>query len=342
MRDYSGLVCYFPTTVMLVDENRHFMLAIKENLSKDIISCIYDDSEAALQEILQRETDNGKFNARFSPHILCQELSVETNTTMLPLVSIHIPAIYEIIYDSKRFERVSVIVVDYDMPGIDGLEVCRRLQGSAAKKVLLVSDEELSTILDAHDSGIVDQFVLKGTPDFCMKLDVIIHELQIAYFRDLAKNILNDVLVRVQDNFADKVLVDFFNNICHVKHVSEFYLLDILGSFLLLDFSASPMWFIVRTERAMSDFCKVAIENHAASHVIQEIEARNKLPFFLTEVERRKPIIDWGNYLHSATRLEGGKTTYYYSVPNVRSLGNLNYDNILSHRAYLAQIDIHL
>lgn len=344
MKDCSGLVCYFPATVMLVDDNRRFISAIQENLAYDMISIIYDNPDQALQKICSREKRNSKFNEKLLLSVSDKDLNFNHEQVTNPLFNTNVPPIYETIYDRKRFERIAVIVVDYDMPEINGIEFCHNLKALPSKKIMLTSSADLNTAATAFNDGIINHFVLKDSPSLCTDLNQMIRNLQIEYFRDLSQNFINNFPSVNKSSFSlnDQILAEFFNYICHMKHASEFYLLDSLGSFLLLDFSGNPLWLIVRNEEAMLKFLDIAIDNHAPSRIIKDIENKNKIPFFFTETEQRKSVIDWEQYLYPATKLVGKKDNYYYTLLNDRSIGNLDYTKILSHRGYLSQINIYL
>lgn len=341
MRDCSKLACYFPTTIMLIDDNLPFIKAIRENLPKDIVNIVHADPEKALKEIRSKERKNRNFTDVASDGITEERTRQpdDINQVINPLIKI-VPHVYETIYDTKRFDRITVVIVDYNMPKMNGLEFCQKLKKTKIKKILLVTSAEYQIAEQAFKKGIIDYFIPKTSYELCSELNKTIRRLQIEYFRDLSKELLNHLPLAGASTFADSIYGELFSNICHTTHNSEFYLIDSIGSFLLLDFSGSPLWFITRTEQIMQDFHNVALANQASPRLIQDIENRAKVPFFFTEAACRKSIIDWDKYSYQSEKFAGEKNNYFYALITDRSMGNLNYEKILSHRAYLEKLNI--
>lgn len=349
MKNYGGLICYFPTTVMLIDDNLRFLTAIAENIPKSIINIIYDSPTKALKELKKREKLAKKNNKNLITNILnsnkpnnnsCETaVKFDINGTNTPIVNYNIPSIYESIYDNKRFEQISVLIVDYEMPKTNGLEFLLSIKNSPTKKVLLINASDRRIAAKAVKSGSIHQFIVKDTPNLCAELENTIYQLQLDYFRDISRDV--STAINAFRN-PDRELINFFSKLCQTKQASEFYLLDHHGSFLLLDFSGNPLWFIVRNEQVMNEFHCIATLNNAAAKVIECAANRNAIPFFFTESDHLRSVIDWENYLYPAEKLDGENGCYYYSLITERCIGNLNYENILSHRNYLAKLNIFL
>ncbi len=64
--------------------------------------------------------------------------------------------------DPSRFDDLSVLVVDYAMPEMTGIEFCAQFRGHRVKKMLLTGAEERDVVFDAFNQGIIDHFVAKN------------------------------------------------------------------------------------------------------------------------------------------------------------------------------------
>ena len=97
-------------------------------------------------------------------------------------VIFHPSVIRNVVHDPNRFAEVSVAIVDYDMPGENGMEICRRLRNHPVRTVMLTgkADEKLAT--SAFNQGLIDRFVLKHDSATVDRLDDLIAELQLDYF----------------------------------------------------------------------------------------------------------------------------------------------------------------
>jgi CheY-like chemotaxis protein len=76
-------------------------------------------------------------------------------------------------YWSKYTERYSltrVCVVDYSMPGMDGLQVLGELVDWPGSRVLLTGQADEQVAVRAFNRGLIDQFIPKQTPDISRRL----------------------------------------------------------------------------------------------------------------------------------------------------------------------------
>lgn len=79
--------------------------------------------------------------------------------------------------NQSRYELTKVCIVDYLMPGMDGLEVLEELHGWPGFRVLLTGAYDNALGIEAFNRGSIDQFLPKHTADFGQKLRSIIGSL---------------------------------------------------------------------------------------------------------------------------------------------------------------------
>lgn len=77
----------------------------------------------------------------------------------------------------SRYQLTKVCIVDYLMPGMDGLEVLEELHGWPGFRVLLTGAYDNALGIEAFNRGSIDQFLPKHTVDFGQKLRSIITSL---------------------------------------------------------------------------------------------------------------------------------------------------------------------
>ena len=102
-----------------------------------------------------------------------------------PVVRLPASRIAAMARDPARFSRVSVAIIDFAMPSMTGVELCRKIKHLPVKKVLLTGKTGDATAVAAFNEGLIDLFLVKHDPDLPDKLRRIIRELQYAYFKDL-------------------------------------------------------------------------------------------------------------------------------------------------------------
>lgn len=81
---------------------------------------------------------------------------------------------------SERFALTRVCVVDYSMPAMDGLQALGELADWPGSRVLLTGQADEQVAVRAFNSGLIDQFIAKQTPDISRRLiDAVEHLLEI-------------------------------------------------------------------------------------------------------------------------------------------------------------------
>lgn len=71
---------------------------------------------------------------------------------------------------TERFALTRVCVVDFSMPGMDGLQVLAELVDWHGSRVLLTGQADEQVAVRAFNRGLIDQFIPKQTPDISRRL----------------------------------------------------------------------------------------------------------------------------------------------------------------------------
>lgn len=229
---YSSIpVCYFPSTVLFVDDNQDFLMNFTLQLDDQLIYKIYDSPKQALQVIESRDVHSEEMHQRCVtdfPEALPQD--AHQHSIQLDLSAIHLE-----VYNPKRFSEVSVVVVDYAMPEMNGLEFCKSLQNTQIQKILLTGQADETTAIEAFNLGIIDRFIRKNDPMVTEKVMQSVRQLQQRYFQLMSEHITKILSVHSPSILQEPAFVEHFKTICQQNDIVEFYLADTSGSFLLLD-----------------------------------------------------------------------------------------------------------
>ncbi|MBX9697581.1 MAG: response regulator, partial [Alphaproteobacteria bacterium] len=135
------------------------------------------------------------------------------------------------IYSSKRFQQISTIIVDYDMPGMNGLEVCRQITSPYIQKIMLTGAATTDIAVDAFNEGIIHQFIQKDDPDAFTKLETSIAKAQERYHELKSHDFVKQLYAEHPEVavLKDPVFMEFFEKLLQEKQVTEYYLLDTMG-----------------------------------------------------------------------------------------------------------------
>ena len=100
--------CYFPSTILFIDDNRDFLQNFTLQLSDDLAYRLYESPTEALELILSEEKETEDFHKRCVSEYLYVDTWPMTNHT----VNLDLAAIHWEVYNAKRFSEISVVVVD--------------------------------------------------------------------------------------------------------------------------------------------------------------------------------------------------------------------------------------
>ena len=78
---------------------------------------------------------------------------------------------------SERYALTRVCVVDYSMPGMDGLQALGELMDWPGARVLLTGQADEQVAVRAFNRGLIDQFIAKQTPDISRRLIDAVQQL---------------------------------------------------------------------------------------------------------------------------------------------------------------------
>lgn len=65
----------------------------------------------------------------------------------------------------SRFHLTSVLIVDYAMPGLSGLELIKKLSAWPGRRILLTGEADAQVAISAFNAGLIQKFIPKSTPN---------------------------------------------------------------------------------------------------------------------------------------------------------------------------------
>jgi len=324
--------CYFPTTVLFLDDKIDELKNVKISMDRNLVCKLYRNPLNAL-DYMTNEYKPNPFIKKWISNL--KDIDREQDPTH-SYIDIDISAIHQEIYALDRFKEISIIIVDYDMPKMDGLKFCKKLINNPIKKLMLTGVADESLAVQAFNEGTIDHFVGKGERNFTDHLNEAIAKLQQAYFQDLSSMIINNLAANPYSCLGDPVFSKFFAKLCQERNIMEYYLVNDSGCFLLLDINGNPSWLIVKSEQHMKHYWQSAKDNDAPKDIVKALAKKEKVLFlFSEEDEYSLPVSAWANYMHPATKLNGKNNKYYYAVVEGAAIYDIHTDNIASYQKYL-------
>lgn len=325
---------YYPTTVVFVDDKPDFLTNFSLQLDRKIASQLFTSTSNAIAHIKKATNSN---------HISQRSFSIAEETEGNPItnqtVTFNLSVIQEEIYNPKRFSEVSVVVVDYDMPSMNGLEFLEKLGNCPLKKILLTGKADEKIAVKAFNEGLINHFIQKSDRDVLQTVETKIFELQEQYFSDMSEDMLT-LLARNSPSFVtDPIFADFFHQLCKKHHIVEYYLIELTGSFLLLDVFGNASLLTIKCYEDLNIHYEFAVDNGAPQEVLDEIRSGNKIPFawHADDYFAVKEPEDWVNQLRHAEEIKG-KEIYYYAFVKNPNDAPISPGRIYSYSQYLTNL----
>lgn len=211
---------------------------------------------------------------------------------------INMRGLHEEIYSKTRFNDVSVIIVDYYMNDMSGIELCESLAKHPAKKILLTGGRDKEKIaIEAFNKGIIHRFINKSDPNFSSQLKQAVTALKEAYFRDLSCSLLPYISTSNTDVLQNPAYVNFVKSLQDQFNIVEYYLLDRSGSAIFLNAEAKPLWFVVKHESEINNYKAIALEQDMDRDFIRMLETFEKILFFFLDEDHQHPVSEWEQFI---------------------------------------------
>lgn len=298
----------FPTRVILIDDDPDFLNALDIFLDRDIASYVRFNSAKKGLDFLNNEAvflcENN--------FILEDQDSYEWGKQSFFL---NFNNIKNIALDPNRKNQASVIIVDYNMPNMDGLELLQSVNVTNVKKILLTGEADEFKAIEAFNRGLIDKFIRKQDPDLTNKVNAAILELQRKIFAEIsaeiipAKYLANNSPIYKNSPELEK----FFYNTLKINNIVEFYLVDSQGSFLLIDKARKPKGFFVRTEDQVRAFEEEILgEAEIDDEVRSAILSREKIVCYVPQKNKVVPGDDeLKDFLRPAEKFQGKNELFF-------------------------------
>ena len=324
--------CYFPSTVLFIDDSKRFLNSITFELDDTIPFQLFNRPTHALQ-FLKNEYKTALFEK--IKKTSCFNSQEYTDPTQQP-ITVNIADILNEIYNPKRFNEISVVVVDYAMPGMNGLEFCEKISDMPIKKILLTGEADHDLAVQAFNDGLIDRFIRKDEFNVNTNFNEILHSLQNVYFNQLSATMIANLASNTQCCLQDNAYLNLFSDYRKNNNILEYYLLDKVGSFLMLDANAVPHWLIVRTEEDIQNLVEFVEEHDSNNSILAMIKNKQALPFFgLNNPYWDVPIENWPDRLYPCHLIKTEHESFYYSTISNAYQDQITQQDILSFADFL-------
>lgn len=310
--------CFHPTTTVVVDDDPSLAQWLSVQLEGLGPSVLYTAPEQALEAFSRYKPDF--FTKRVASSYETFDISHHDKRSL----EIDLTKIHQEIHNAEHDQQIAVVIVDYAMPGMTGLEFCHKIRDLPVKKILLTGEADYTIAVGAFNDGLIDRFILKSDPDLLTVIERSVFELQFAYFQDLSRLIFDSMVPRDR-KFTHCLSDSHFFTSCFLGvlkrlSIKEFYLWDHAVNFLLKDAKGVVSWMMIRDDVSALDTELTAeqVYNEQPTPqglvILEQIRSRKKMPFFYPYYNETWSLEDWAPYLHEVQIAEGDRGVYYVAI----------------------------
>lgn len=259
----------YPTSTVIIDDDSVFLKTLSQEIANSNLIKTFSKSNDGVKYI-DKHSNAHLFNIQYFK-ILDNEHSSEIK------ISIKYGKIHEEINNFEKYNNVSTVIIDYDMPETDGLSLCKSLNNNLYK-VLLTSVATDAEVIEAFNNKIIDAYIPKSHPDLISTIKKIINQAEEYYFNKLSDPIIK--ALKLHPNLpcylTDSNYIDFLLNFIQEKDVNEYYIIDSMGSCLLKTRNGSTYKLIINDEDEFLSILE-SIPDNIDAKIIEQLNKREIL-----------------------------------------------------------------
>lgn len=299
-------IYHHPTLTVLIDDSQSFLDSIAFRLSPNLVCKSFSDAHAAicwLNQVYEQASFNEPIQVGFDE---------QTESFSRRCASIDLDLIFRNVMDSQRFDIPSVLVIDFAMPNMNGIEICHKISHLPCKKILLTGQADEKIALEAFNNKLIDRYLKKNDLNAFNSLESAIYSLQREYFVQQTST-LKDLLSRHSFAFiSDPAMAEITGQICSRYKFIEYYLFPNPSGILFFDINGKPTLMVIETIASLTMHLEIAQDQSAPFELISALQELRLVPFFCDTGGMYRETIrdDWLAYC-LPPQIYRGRENYY-------------------------------
>lgn len=308
-------IFYWPTSIFLVDDDESFLNSFQQSLATvfrvkastrpmEGINVVNNQSKLiALEDFAKVSDDEDNIDDKIN------------------VIKSHLGEIVKQKDDEKKYDIISVVIMDYNLPQNNGLFYIKNIENNLVRKILLTGYAKPQEIIEAFNNGLIHKYISKDDDNVVDNVFHTIMKLQTKYFETWSESLINNNK-EIFSLLRNKSFINVFEKIVVRHSIREFYLLDNLGSFLLINKQGKKMIFACKTKTYIESLeLFFDSEEESVQGLIKDIFEFKKIPFFRDKGSEAIKPQDWHLYCHEAQTIKN--TEILYAL--ISDLKNYNY-----------------
>lgn len=298
-----------PSLTVLIDDSASFLASLQFQLDPMLASVAFHDANSALHWLRHSAPHPAPaLQVNFDTHDPAPE---HCN------VAVDLERIHRISSQAGRFALPSVLVVDYSMPQMNGIEFCEAVRALPCKKILFTGAADEKIAVNAFNRGLIDRYIRKSEANAFDRLELEIRALQRQYFTEQSETLRHLLMLHDYHFLGDAALADTVQELCRRHGFVEHYLFPDPAGILFYDKHGKGTLMIIATEQSLHAQYEVARDSEAPPSLLEALLERRVIPFFSApggDTMYSHAVGDgWYRYC-AAPQLCQGKERYYWAL----------------------------
>lgn len=264
-------LCFYPTSVAFIDDSNSFLSAIELAMSPTFNCLTFNDPLRALNHA--NNLNNVNWNAHSKEDYAYYSDSEQFVKNTLNLSEKKLD-------DKERHNEISVVVVDYDMPEINGLDFCKKLKNPNIKKILLTGQASTDEAVKAFNDNLINYYIKKSDENLVENLIKAISDLQNRYFIDISSYIKIRAIDNKKSLFNDAHLSMYFSRIVAENDIVEYYFLTNPPRYKLKARSGKTSILLVYSRYDLNEQIRVIKEEAGPEWLLDCLKSGQYVPYF--------------------------------------------------------------
>ncbi len=329
MKEMKLSFCYHPTTVLFVDDDMGYLKKVVLSYG-ELMACVpFQDPIQALKALEASKYENLEDRCLKEP---------QDNEYDRVISEIEISKIVDVVHCPERFEEIAIVVVDYSMPSMTGIEFCVKARRDNLFFILLTGEADNEIAIKAFNQGIIHGFIKKSSANANEEVLQTILNLQERYFLNMSKSMLGNRSQGHFDFLKNDQIRDFFRNFCHDNQVVEYYLLSQSGDFLLLNKHAEISFLSMKSTKEIQKLYEAAKFEKAPQALLESLKNKAKMPLFYDAEDTDPAPNDWEPYLEKCQSIPNKDDFYFAYRKKPSAEGLKKFKGIYAYDAYLSKL----
>lgn len=294
---------FFKTEIVLTDDNENFLTALNHKLSNKYRLNPFQDPHKALNYIISNYENNQITNPS---NFILETKNEEDDDNYF----VEFSKIKSLADNPQKNKVISVVIVDYSMPLMNGIEFCEKISHLPILKIMLTGHADFDIAINAFNRGIIDRYLLKDSKNMLSNITESIEIMQRSFFEKQSLPLLSCLSAN------KNTLVGSLEYNNHVKEIVknlkaiEYYILDTFGSCLIISEEKQNYFFMILINTQLEELIDIAKSSNVAPFLLEKIINKTHAPIFLKEEDYKVPALNWENLLYPIEK----KKNYYYCL----------------------------